>query len=176
MVNTTSLIAFLVLQGIGNCKTYIYSQSKRSHVNKLLFHCYEQMPNRKQLSGGRVCLVCSLRVHSLLGKKDIEIEVALCMSLNMELLAHNPTDRKLRKDNSDNQLAFSFSPLQSVWDPIPWKAAHRHSGQTYSSVYPPWICSHRCSQSCASLIPSQFLIKINHHNMQFCKQTLNPTM
>lgn len=134
------------------------------------------MPKVKQPSGGSVCLACSLRVYSPSGKKGLEIELALSFaSQSMWLLAHNPTDRKLRKGNGDIRLVFSFPLFSQSGIPSHGMVCHLHSGQTHSSVYLPPICSHRHNQSCASRILSQFLIKINHHTMQFCKQASNRT-
>lgn len=86
-------------------------------------------------------MACSLRAYSPSRKKGMETEAALSSaSQSMWLLAHNPTDRKLRKGNDDIQLAFSFSPFQSVWDPIPWNAATYAQGKLIPQlIFPGYV-------------------------------------
>lgn len=89
--STTSVMAFLVLQGIRDCK-----RCSRKEKTKLLLHCCDQTPNMEQLNEGRVWLTCSLGIQFITRERHGERSSRQLWQPKLELFASNPMDRKLR--------------------------------------------------------------------------------
>lgn len=134
--STTSVMAFLVLQGIRDCKRCSRKVKMVMWLN-YFFIAVTKHPTWNNLVKEEFDWLVVWGFSSS-GEKGMEREAAIsCGSPSSSSLLLTQWTGSWGS-NGGTWLAFSFSPLQSLWDPFPQDGAPNIRGDSSFSVYLPW--------------------------------------